>query len=76
MRKVVSKCLLALLVAKNTIPFSDTSGANEYFETLLCIYLESARRVLSDEHNMWPSGARERFFHVYVVLYWCKCKWR
>ena len=49
--------------------FFATSGASEHFQAPSCIYLESARRVLSDDHKLWPSGARERFSHVYVVVH-------
>ena len=62
-------------MAKNEIvlfSFFATSVASEHFKALLCIYLESARRVLSDEHKLWPGGARERLSHVYVVVYLCK----
>ena len=59
-------------MAKNEIVlllFFATSGASEHFQALLCIYLESARRVLLDDHKLWPGGARERFSHVYVVVH-------
>ena len=54
----VWKCSLAPLVVKNEnkciIVFS-TSGASEHFDTssCTCMYLESARRVLTNEHNLW-----------------------
>ena len=59
-------------MAKNEIVlfiFFATSGASEHVQAPSCIYLESARRVLSDDHKLWPSGARERFSHVYVVVH-------
>jgi len=31
--------------------------------------LKSARRVLSDERKLWPTGARERFSDVYVAVH-------
>ena len=49
--------------------FSATTGASEHFQARSCIYLESARRVLSDDHKLWLGCARERFSHVYVVHY-------
>ena len=39
--------------------FFSTSGASEHFQAPSCTYLESARRVLLDEHKLSQSGARK-----------------
>ena len=50
--------------------FFSTSGASEHFQAPSCTYLESARRVLLDEHKLSRSGARKRCSDVYVAVHY------